>query len=330
MLTIEDLKKVPQLSALTDDQFSAIATLSKNDEQKVIDEKTGKWAQQIEDDFLQASGISKQSGERYFNYIKRGVKELKDKIDAAGDATTLQQEIETLKNQLKEKDKGDPASKATIQRLEQELADEKQRTTELQTSLTTAQSEHENALAQANNALIEYQFSQDWNAALKGMNPVDGMRKETFDELMASRMSAARSKYKLSPEAVSGSDAKVIRLRDESGAIVNNPADLNNPMTVKALALQTMKDILAPVDGDGNKGGGVKPFDPATGAAAGSNGQTGIGFRVTSTNRVGASKEIEKYLLDSGISTRHKDYQSSYKKLYDDNKVNELPLMDRS
>ena len=55
------------LKDLTAEQVQAIETLSKNDENIVLGEKTGRDAQGIETDVLEATGIPKNQGEKYYD-----------------------------------------------------------------------------------------------------------------------------------------------------------------------------------------------------------------------------------------------------------------------
>lgn len=66
MLTREILIANAALSGLTDEQIAAITTLSANDENSVIAQKTGEIYGGLDADILAASGIAKNGTEKTF------------------------------------------------------------------------------------------------------------------------------------------------------------------------------------------------------------------------------------------------------------------------
>ena len=64
MLTIEMLRQSQSLTGLTDAQFTAIAEMSKNDENTVVGAKIGALRGQYDTDIVSITGISKKDGEK--------------------------------------------------------------------------------------------------------------------------------------------------------------------------------------------------------------------------------------------------------------------------
>ena len=63
-LTSEILRANAATAALTDEQINAIVTLSQNDEDSVIGQKTGEIYGGLDNDILSASGIAKNGTEK--------------------------------------------------------------------------------------------------------------------------------------------------------------------------------------------------------------------------------------------------------------------------
>lgn len=69
-LTVEVLKANSVLAGLSDEQLAAITTLSANDENSVIAQKTGKIYGDLDADILSVTGIAKNGTEKTYDYAK--------------------------------------------------------------------------------------------------------------------------------------------------------------------------------------------------------------------------------------------------------------------
>ena len=92
-LTIDVLRANAALAGLTDEQLTAITTLSVNDENSVIAKKTGEIYGGLDADILAVSGIAKNGTEKTFDYAKRVLTEFKTKVEGANG---LQSQIDSL------------------------------------------------------------------------------------------------------------------------------------------------------------------------------------------------------------------------------------------
>lgn len=149
MLTREVLVANAALSGLSDEQITAITTLSQNDENSVIAKKTGEIYGALDADILEVSGIAKNGTEKTYDYTKRVIGEMKTKADGA---TGLQSQIDSLTKEKARLEKAiaDGAADAeTVKALKQAKADLQNVTTqftELKTKCEAEKADHEKEL----------------------------------------------------------------------------------------------------------------------------------------------------------------------------------------
>ena len=167
MLTVDILKQNTKLSGLSDEQLNAIATMSQNDENTVIGARIGELHGQYDADVLSVSGITKKSGEKSYDYVKRVLGDYKAKLDAS---KTLQSQLDAAKAQVEEL-----KAKGPDEAIKQELKDAKTRVEQLKASLQTKETEFATAKAdlekQVMNAHVDYAFQ----AATAGLKFKDGI-----------------------------------------------------------------------------------------------------------------------------------------------------------
>ena len=95
MLTKETLIANEALKGLTEEQLTAITTLSENDENTVIGQKFGEVYRQMDSTIEKATGIKRDGDEKTYVYLGRATKafaekfadyeSLKTKIESVGD-----------------------------------------------------------------------------------------------------------------------------------------------------------------------------------------------------------------------------------------------------
>ena len=119
MLTVEILKQNTKLSGLSDEQLNAIATMSQNDENTVIGARIGELHGQYDADVLNVSGVTKKSGEKSYDYVKRVLSDYKTKLEAS---KNLQSQLDAANAQIDEL-----KSKGPDETIKQELKDAKTR-----------------------------------------------------------------------------------------------------------------------------------------------------------------------------------------------------------
>lgn len=309
MLTVEILKQNTKLSGLSDEQLNAIATMSQNDENTVIGARIGELHGQYDADVLSVSGITKKSGEKSYDYVKRVLGDYKAKLDAS---KTLQAQLDAAKAQVEEL-----KAKGTDEAIKQELKDAKTRVEQLKASLQTKETEFATAKAdlekQVMNAHVDYAFQ----AATAGLKFKDGIS----ESLKSVILSAAKNEVlaKGAPELIDdGKGGKRLALRGADGNLVNNPKNGLAPYTIQELVMETsLKDAIstAPVHGGGGTGP-TPPTDP----------NLPLDLSGAKT-QLEADNMIENYLLTVEGLTRDKaEFGEESLRLRNEAKVAELPL----
>ena len=309
MLTVEILKQNTKLSGLSDEQLNAIATMSQNDENTVIGARIGELHGQYDADVLSVSGITKKSGEKSYDYVKRVLGDYKAKLDAS---KTLQSQLDAAKAQVEEL-----KAKGTDEATKQELKDAKTRVEQLKASLQAKETEFATAKAdlekQVMNAHVDYAFQ----AATAGLKFKDGIS----ESLKSVILSAAKTEVlaKGTPELIDdGKGGKRLALRGTDGNLVNNPKNGLAPYTIQELVMETsLKDAIstAPVHGGGGTGP-TPPTDP----------NLPLDLSGAKT-QLEADNMIENYLLTVKGLTRDKaEFGEESLRLRNEAKVAELPL----
>lgn len=178
-LTVEVLKANSVLAGLSDEQLAAITTLSANDENSVIAQKTGKIYGDLDADILSVTGIAKNGTEKTYDYAKRVLGEFKTKAESA---VQLQSTIDTL---TKEKS-----------RLEKAIQD----------GASDAETAKALKQAKADLAAITGQYNE---LNTKFQNAEQNHQKELFGIRVESTLQAATANLKFKPE-LPGSVTKVL------------------------------------------------------------------------------------------------------------------------
>lgn len=309
------LRQNAVLAALPETTLTAIAEMSRNDENTVIGNKIGALHGQYDADILSVSGIAKNQGEKSYDYAKRvlGSYETKVKAAKATEAelkaakelvTSLQAKIEanagdeTLRTQLND-------AKTQVSQLQQQL---KAKTTEL----TNKQAEFDKTIKDTH---VDYAF----RAATAGLKFKDAIPSNVRDILLASAKAEVLSKG--TPDFIDdGKGGKTLVMRDANGNILNNPANNLNPYTIGELVMQTsIKDVLD--EGRRQAGGGT---------GNGRNNMTGAGDGSidlsTARTQVEADRLIETHLLSTGLTRDSSEFATQAMQIRTDNKVSELPI----
>ena len=100
MLTTELLKQQTELQGLTDEQMTAIATLSQNDEDVVIGKRIGELYRQLDDTIEKSTGVHRNGDEKTYLYLERAAKELQGKAGKADEYAKQVAELTKEKSRL--------------------------------------------------------------------------------------------------------------------------------------------------------------------------------------------------------------------------------------
>lgn len=316
MLTIEMLRQNASLTGLTDAQLTAIAEMSKNDENTVIGTKIGALHGQYDSDILSITGIAKNNGEKSYDYAKRVLNDYKSQIGSTAtiqaQLANAQKEVQTLKDKL--------AAGAGDETLKQQLKDAKAQVTQLQTQLTTKETEFNEAKTKLEGQIKDVHVDYAFQTATSALKFKAGITEGVQKILLASAKAEVLAKG--TPDFVDdGKGGKTLVFRGADGNVLNNPANNLNPFTVQELVMQTsIKDV---VDTDKQQlGGGTKPIVTIDGAGGGAT----LLDLSNVKNQLDADKAIESYLLSNGLTRDSVEFAEQSLQLRTENKVNELPI----
>lgn len=316
MLTIEMLRQNASLTGLTDAQLTAIAEMSRNDENTVIGTRIGALHGQYDSDILSITGIAKNNGEKSYDYAKRVLNDYKSQISSTAtiqaQLANAQKEVQTLKDKL--------AAGAGDETLKQQLKDAKAQVTQLQTQLTTKETEYNDAKAKLEGQIKDVHVDYAFQAAANALKFKAGITEGVQKILLASAKAEVLAKG--TPDFVDdGKGGKTLVFRGADGNVLNNPSNNLNPFTVQELVMQTsIKDVVD--TGKQQPGGGTNPIATVTGGG----GSATLLDLSNVKNQLDADKAIESYLLSNGLTRDSAKFAEQSLQLRTENKVNELPI----
>ena len=314
MLTIEMLRQNATLAALSDVQLSAIAEMSRNDEQTVIGTRIGELHGQYDSDIFGITGIKKNDGEKSYDYAKRMLNQYKTSLEATGG---LQEQLKRANSKVEELTKklADGAGDAV---LKQQLKDAQTQVNQLREQLTTKESEFTAAKTKFEQEMLDIRVGHAFDAATAAFK----YKADIPESVQKAMLAVAKSEVlaKGTPDFIDdGKGGQKLVLRGQDGNILNNAKNNLNPYTISELIMETsIKDILD--GGRRQKGGGT-----------GDNGGNGGGRNSTLDfsgvkTQVEADKLIEAHLLANGLTRDSEAFSEQAMQLRTENNVSELPI----
>lgn len=314
MLTIEMLRQSSALTGLSDDQLTAIAEMSRNDENTAIGTKIGALHGQYDADILGITGIKKKDGEKSYDYAKRVLGEYKTK---AGSVKTIQTQLTAAQAQVAELqsklEKG-----AGDETLKQQLKDAKAQVTQLQTQLQTKETEFNTKKAEFDKTIKDTHVDYAFQAATAGLKFKSGIT----EPIQKTLLNAAKAEVlaKGTPDFIEdGQGGKKLVIRGADGNILNNPKNNLNPYTMQELVMETsLKDVID--TGRQQTGGGTGGFGSGSGGTGGTLDLSGI------KSQVEADKAIEAHLLANGLTRDSQEFADQSMQLRTENNVASLPI----
>lgn len=314
MLTIEMLRQNSALANLSDAQLTAIAEMSKNDENTVIGAKIGALHGQYDTDILGITGIKKKDGEKSYDYAKRVLGEYKTKAESV---KTVQAELDAAKAQVTELqsklEKG-----AGDETLRQQLKDAKAQVTQLQSQLKTKETEFSSKKTEFETTLKNTHVDYAFQAATAGLKFKPGIT----EPIQKTLLNAAKAEVlaKGTPDFIEdGQGGKKLVIRGADGNILNNPKNNLNPYTMQELVMETsLKDVIE--TGRKQQGGGTGGLGSGSGGTGGTLDLSGI------KSQVEADKAIEAYLLANGLTRDSQEFANQSLQLRAENNVASLPI----
>lgn len=299
-LSIDVLKANEGLAALTEEQLTAIVTLSTNDESTVLGSKIGELHGTYDKDVKEVTGLEKNQGEKSYDYVKRVLGEYKGKL------TTLEADKASLEEAIKTKTT-DPVVAQKLIDTEKKLNDMTQLYTQTKETFDTEKQSFDNKLKDVH---VEHAL----NSALTGLKFKDTIPASVHETLINTAKAEVLGKYKA--DFVEADGKKQLVFRDANGNIATNPQNKLSPFTAQELIVSgSLKDALDL--GKVQPGGGTGK--PATAAP------TTVDISAAKS-QVEADELISEQLLAMGLTRGSAEFAAKQLAIRKENAVDKLPL----
>lgn len=313
-LTSEILKKNAVLEGLTDEQVTAIVTLSTNDENTVIGTKIGDIYRQMDTTIETATGVKRDGDEKTYNYLERAATSLKEQ---AGNIDGLNKQIGDLtkeKTRLEKVISDGGTDTETKRQLTQATAD-LQAVTNQYNDLKTS---HDKAMETHQSELFGIRVENELSIATSGVKFKAELPKSATDVLLGQATAKIKA---LSPEYIDdGKGGKILAFKDEAGAVMRNPENQLNPFTAAELVSRELKGMGVLDEGRQQGGAGTG------GDGGGGNGGGGSTVDISGAKtRVEANNIATQTLLAQGLTIGSKEFDSQMTQIWKDNNVSALP-----
>ena len=311
-LTSELLKANAATAGLTDEQVSAIVTMSKNDEDSVIGAKTGEIYGGLDADILAASGIAKNGTEKTYEYAKRVIGEIKGQ---AGKATELQGQIDTLtaeKTRLEgiiAKGGADAETKRQLAQAQADLANVTTQFNDLKTKYDTAEETHKKEI-------FDFRLTSDLSAAVGGIKFKPELPKSATDVLLSQAIATVKG---MNPQYVDNGKGGQTLVFMENNAVKRNPNNALNPYTAGELLSETLRSMGVLAEERKQTGTGIV-VNP------GQSTETGTVDLAGARTQTEAYDAITKGLLAQGKKIGSKEFEDAMQKAWKDNNIKALPV----
>lgn len=313
MLTREILVANAALSGLTDEQITAITTLSQNDENSVIAKKTSEIYGALDEDILAASGIAKNSTEKTYDFAKRVIGEFKTKAESANG---LQSQIDTLTKEKARLEKviasgsADAETEKALKQAKADLANVTTQYTELNTKFEQMKTEHEKEM-------FGVKIDNELQTAAAGLTFKTGLPESVTKVILAQ----ANEKVKgMNPEYIDdGKGGNILAFKDASGAIMRNPNNQLNPFTPGELLTKELETMGVLEPKRQQPGGGTE--SPKRQPGGGSITVDASGAKT----RTEAYDVIANSLMQQGLTIGSKAFDDAMKQAWQDNNISQLP-----
>jgi hypothetical protein len=315
-LTSEVLKANAALAGLTDEQITAITTLSANDENSVIAKKTGEIYGGLDADILEVSGIAKNGTEKTFDYAKRVLSEFKTKVEGA---TGLQSQIDSLTKEKARLEKAiadgatDAETKKALKQAQTDLTAVTNQFNELKTKYDQAEQTYQTEL-------FGIRIEGALQGATAGLKFKAGLPESATKVLLDQAVAKIKA---MNPEFIDdGNGGKMLAFKDATGAIMRNPNNQLNPYTPGDLLAKELETMGVLDKGRQAAGGGTNSL---AGGGSGSGGGSGTIDISGVKTRVEAYDAIAGNLMAQGLTVGSEKFDAAMKQAWQDNNIAALP-----
>lgn len=313
MLTTEILKANELLASLTDDQLTAITTLSRNDEEAVIGQRFGEVYRQMDATIEKATGVKRNGDEKTYLYLERAANELNERVK--GSAALAQQVSELTKEKARlEKviaDGGsDAETKKALAQAQKDLTSITKQYNELKVQADEEKKRHTSELfglrvnAELDAAAKNFKWKQSYTGSVK-----DVLLSQAIDNVK-----------KMNPEEIDdGKGGKIIAFKGSDGEILRNTENQLYPYTAGELLEKELSSMGVLEKKRSMTGTGTEP-------------PKGGGSAQFVYDLSGAKTQAEAYdtianaLMAKGLTNGSKEFDTAMQQAWKDNSINKLPL----
>lgn len=309
-LSPELLKSNTATESLTEDQIAAIVSLSVNDENQTIGKRIGELHGQYDHDIQEVTGLTKNQGEKSYDFLKRILGDFKEQTS---ELPTLKTKISAYETEIAGLQKKIQEG-GTDEELKKQFQDTKNELTSLRAQYETEKSEFGEKIKGYENQIKTAKVNSEFEKALSELK----FKPEFPDSVKNTLIQSAKEKlirdYSPDWEKVEGKE--ILVFRDSEGNIIRNKQNALNPHTAKDLLSENLKDILDL--GRKQKGTGT------------SSGGAGSGSEILdlsgSKTQVEADDKIVKHLMALGEVRGSGSFADKQKKIREENGIHKLPI----
>ena len=313
MITQEMLAADAALSGLTDEQRTAIVTMSKNDEEVVIGNRFREVYNQLDATIAKETGIARNGDEKTYLYLERAAKTLAAKANSVDGLNSkindLTKEREKLQKALEEG--GDESVKKQLAQANKDLTAIRQQYDTLKGDYDKMKNDHATEL-------LGIQIDNVLAGAKAGLKYKPEFPQAAVDTLLAQ----AEAKVKgMSPEFIDdGKGGKRLVFKGENGEIARNPENHLEPFTADELLKKELR-AMGILD-EGRKATGTSTTTTTTTTSASA---TPVDVSMAKTQNE-AEQIIHNQLNAQGLVRGSKAYQEAMQEAWKTYNVSSLPI----
>lgn len=314
MITIEMLQQQSALNGLTDEQKTAIVTLSKNDEEAVISKRFGEVYRQMDETIARETGIQRNGDEKTYVYLERAARELATKVNSIAGLNTRISELTAERDRLKkavEDGTGDEKLRKDLQQAQRDLES-------VTNQYNTLKADYDKQKADHAAELINFRLDNELATAKGGIKFKPDLPQTATDVLMQQAIGKIKS---LKHEYVDdGNGGQRLVFTDANGVQMRNPEKQLEFYTVADLLTKELK-AMGVLD-EGRKATGISTTPPKVSTQNGAIVLDLSGVR-TQTE---AQEVIAQTLMKQGMTNGSKAFQEAMTQAWKDNNVKTLPI----
>lgn len=310
-LTREILAANAALSALTEEQQSAIVTLSQNDENAVIGKRIGEIYRDLDATIERSTGITRNGDEKTYNYLERAALAIKQRAD---ESDTLRKQVDGLTKDKAKLEKA-IAEGATDAEARKALEQARRDLTAMTKQVTDLQQKYDEAGKQHDAEIFGLKLGHALNEAAAGIKFKAEYPKAVTEVLMAQAFEKIKA---MNPEYIDdGKGGKILVFKNEDGSIKRNPKDVTIPSTAAEVLEATLEPMGVLDKGRQQTGGGT---------SGGGSRTTTVSVEISGAKtRVEANEKATKMLLAKGLILGSDEFKAEMAQIWKDNNILALP-----